>query len=67
MEVLERDRFDFVRRRDSFARLERRRLSATEGRLLEVSCPDELLAIDIVLGRRVVKTTILFSPGWMVQ
>ena len=63
VDVLVRERFDFVRRKDRLARLERRRLSAMEGRLLAASCPEELLATDIVLGRRVVYTIILFSCG----
>ena len=53
MEVLDRDRFDFVSRSERLARLDRRRVSATEG-LLSLSRPEELLATDIVLGRRVV-------------
>ena len=63
VEELERERFDFVRRRDRLARLDRRGVSGTEGRVLVFSSPEELLATDMVLGRRVVTVyaTSLFS------
>ena len=57
----ERDLFDLVSLRERLLRLDLRRLSAIDGRLLELSAAEEPLVSEKVLPRRKVLATILCS------